>query len=285
MPVQITMLSKTDVDQYLDLLRLGFGDELGLRGTNIFSLGTTARVMLSMGGLPMRAIKAISGSSLFVLVAKDGDRVVGILTVLEGRIPALIGVYVIRQYRAQKIAFDLVEEALRLLREHGYSKACVCVIHDAGKLLAQRAGFAVYDHTDLYEHSRPTGISTPQGLSVRTARKLDLPRHPFDLGPLNLFTGVRVNRMVVDSEDHETVAATLIALPKQSVGEIQPKLLVPGSEDTFCALLSAAEKWFSHLGRTVMSVSLRDHERSLAGMLEENGFVKRQSWVNLERDL
>ncbi len=285
MPVQITTLSKTDVDQYLGLLRLGFGDELGLRGTNIARLGTTARVMLSLGRLPMRLIKALSSSGLFVLVAKDIDRVVGILTVLEARIPALIGVYVIKEYRAQGIAFDLVQEALRLLKEHGYSKVRVSVTEEGGKLLAQRAGLAIYDHTDLYEHSLPTGIRVPQGLSVRRAGKQGLRRHPFDLGPFNMFTGVRVRRMVVESQDAKTVAAMLIALPHQSVAEIQPKLLLPGREETFCALINAADNWFSKLGRTVMSISLRDNERSLAGILEENGFVKRQSWANLEREL
>lgn len=279
------MLSKTDVGQYLELLRLGFGGELGLRGTNISSLGTTVRLMLSMGGLPMRLIKAVSGSGMFVLVAKDMDRVVGILTVLEASIPVLIGVYVIKEYRAHGIAFDLVEQALSILRNHGYSKVRVSVTEEGGKLLAERAGLAIYDHTDLYEHSLPTGICASKGLSVRRIGKQGLRRHQLDLGPLNVFTGVRVRRLVVQSNTTRTVAAMLIALPHQSVAEIQPKLLLPGKEDTFCALLSAADRWFTRLGRTTISVSLRDNERSLADILENNGFVKRQSWTNLEREL
>ncbi len=285
MPAQITTLSKVDVDQYVELLRLGFGDELGLRGTNIPGLGTTARVMLSLGGLPMRLIRAVSNSGLFVLVAKDMDRVVGILTVLETSIPALIGVYVIKEYRGQGIAFDLVQEALHTLSKHGYSKVRVSVTEEGGKLLAQRAGFSIYDHTDLYEHSLPTGIRVSDGLSVRRAGRQGLRRHQLDLGLLNMFTGVRVRRMVVKSKATETVAAMLIALPHQSVAEIQPKLLVQGREDTFCELIRAADRWCSELGRTMMSVSLRDNERSLASILEVNGFVKRQSWANLERDL
>ncbi len=285
MPVEIKTLSRRDVDQYMDLLRAGFGEELSQRGTDIAHVGRMARVMLSCGGLPLRLIKTATGRGLFVLAAKDGSRVAGVLTVLEGRVPDLIGVYVLKAYRGQRIALRLVQEALLRLKRRGYSQVHVSVIDHTAQLLAQRGGFVPYDHIDLYERSLPARIFVPDAMFARRVRKVSLQRHPYDLGPLNLFTGVRVRRIIVYSGKEATFAGMLIALPHQSMGEIHPQVLVPGREDTFCALLNAGCEWFLQIGRTSTSVSLHDDTTSLTSILMREGFVKRRSWVELKIDL
>jgi hypothetical protein len=77
----------------------------------------------------------------------------------------------------------------------------------------------------------------------------------------------------------------LIALPHQTVGEIQVRIIVPGREETFSALLKAGYEWFSHLGRSSISVPLHDDTASLVAILTKEGFVKRHSWVQLKCDL
>ncbi len=285
MPVEIKTLSKRDVDQYMELLRLGFGEELAQRGTDVARVERMTRVLLSCGGLPLRLIKAITGRGLFVLAAKDGPHVAGVLTVAEGKTPGLIGVYVREAYRGQGIALNLVQAALLRLKRRGYSQVHVSVIDHTAQLLAQRGGFVPCDHTDLYERSLPARTFVPDGLFARRVRKVSLQRHPYDLGPLNLVTGVRVRRIVVHSGEEATVAGMLIALPHQSMGEIQPQVLVPGREDTFRALLDAGCEWFSQLGRASIAVSLHDDTASLASILTGEGFVKRRSWVELKLDL
>jgi len=285
MSIEITTLCKRDLDQYMDLLRAGFGEELAKRGTNVSGIGRMASVLLCCGSLPLRLIELLTHRGLFALLAKDGPRVVGMLTVIKKRIPILIGAYVLEGYRRSGVALGLLQEALARLEKQGYSCVQGAVIDHTAQLLVERAGFVPYDHIDLYQRSLPTGVSSPAGAVAQRARRGSLPRHPFDLGPLNLLTGVRVRNMVVISEGEETIAGTLIALPHQTMAEIQPKLLVREREDTLRALLSAADEWFSSLGRTIVSVSLHDDTSSLADILKMEGFVNRHSWVEMRIDL
>ena len=285
MSIEITTLSKQDLDQYMDLVRAGFGAELGKRGTNISGIGRMAALMLSCNSLPLRLIELLTGRGLFALVAKDGPRVVGILTVLKKKVPILIGAYVLEDYRRSGVALGLVQEALVRLEGQGYAEVQGAVFDHRAQLLVERAGFAPYDHIDLYQRSLPTGILAPAGAAVQRAHRGGLPRNPYDLGMLNIFTGVRVRNMVVHSGGEETIAGTLIALPHQTVAEVQPRCLTLGREDTFYALLSFADEWFSNLGRSMISVSLQDDTASLADLLTRAGFVKRHSWVKMRIEL
>lgn len=285
MAVEIKTLSRADIDQYIDLLRLGFGEELGQRGTNIAGVRRVARVMLACSGLPLRLIKTLTGRGLVTLVAKDGSRVVGALTVLEGRDPTLIGAYIIEEYRRQGIALSLIHEGLKRLKQHRYLRVHASVFNQRAQFLVERAGFVPCDHIDLYQRSLPKRISVPVGASIRRTRKVDLPRHPFDLGPLNIVTGVRIRRLVVHSGGQTTIAGMFIALPHQTVGEIQPQILVSGREDAFSALLEAGYEWFLHHRRESISVALHDNTAQLSGILEGEGFVKRHSWVVMKIDL
>jgi len=285
MPVEITTLCKRDLDQYMDLLRAGFGEELGKRGTNISGIGRMASVLLCCGSLPLRLVELLTHRGLFVLLAKEGPRAVGMLTVIKKRIPILIGAYVLEGYRRSGIALGLLQEALTRLDGQGYSRVQGAVIDHTAQLLVERAGFVPYDHIDLYQRTLPTGVSSLAGVSTQRVRRGDLPRYIYDLGPLNLLTGVRVRNMVAISEGERTIAGTLIALPHQTMAEIQPKLLVREREDTFYALLSAADEWFSSLGRTIVTVSLHDDTGSLANLLKKEGFVNRHSWVEMRIDL
>ena len=286
MPVEIKTLSSRDVDQYMDLLRAGFGEELGKRGTNISGIGRMASLMLCCNSLPLRLIELSTGRGLFALVAKDGPRVVGILTVLKKKVSILIGAYVLKAYRRSGVALDLVQEALLRLERQGYAEVQGSVFDHTAQLLLERAGFVSYDHIDLYQRSLPIGISSPAaGESAQRVQRIDLPRHPFDLGILNIFTGVRVRNMVVHSGGEETIAGTFIALPHQTMAEIEPRHLILGREDTFCALLSYADEWFSKLGRSIISVSLHDDTASLASVLTTEGFMKRHSWVQMRIEL
>ena len=285
MPVEITPLTARDVDQYVELLRAGFGEELGQRGTNIARVGRMARVMSSFGGLPLRLIKVTTGRGLYNLVAKDGSRVVGVLTVIEGREPILIGAYIIEEYRRQGVALGLIREALRRLKKHGYSHVQGSVYNHTAQLLVERVGFVPCDHMDLYQRSLPKRVSVTSVASARRVRRVNLARYPYDLGLLNLLTGVHICRISINSGDEETMEGMLIALPHQTVGEIQVRIIVPGREETFSALLKAGYEWFSHLGRSSISVPLHDGTASLATILTKEGFVKRHSWVQMTCDL
>jgi GNAT superfamily N-acetyltransferase len=285
MPVEITTLTKTDLESYIELVRVGFGAELAERGTNIAGVARLARVLLACRSLPLRTIELLTHRGLFVLLAKDGERAVGMLTVLKKRVPILIGAYVREEYRRSGVALALINEALSRLKRLGYLRVHGAVFDHTAQLLVERAGFAPYDHIDLYQRSLPLGTRHFSDGSVQRARRVDIPRHPYDLGPINLLIGVHIRRLVVRSGEREALAAMLIALPHQRVGEVQLRIIPPASEGALHALLGAADGWFTRLGRTRISVSLHDDTQALASILVEEGFVKRHSWVEMAVDL
>jgi len=69
MPVEIVPLSRRDIGRYVELLGLGFGEELGHRGTDFARVGRAVHMLLSYGRLPMRLVKLLTGWDLFVLAA------------------------------------------------------------------------------------------------------------------------------------------------------------------------------------------------------------------------
>ncbi len=285
MPVEITTLTKTDLESYIELVRVGFGAELAERGTNIDGVARLARVLLACRSLPLRTIELLTHRGLFILLAKDGERAVGMLTVLKKRVPILIGAYVREEYRRSGVALALINEALSRLKRLGYLRVHGAVFDHTAQLLVERAGFVPYDHIDLYQRSLPLGTRHFSDGSVQRARRVDIPRHPYDLGPINLLIGVHIRRLVVRSGEREALAAMLIALPHQRVGEVQLRIIPPASEGALHALLGAADGWFTRLGRTRISVSLHDDTQALASILVEEGFVKRHSWVEMAVDL
>jgi len=285
MPVEITTLTKTDLESYIELVRVGFGAELAERGTNIAGVARLARVLLACRSLPLRTIELLTHRGLFILLAKDGERAVGMLTVLKKRVPILIGAYVREEYRRSGVALALINEALSRLKRLGYLRVHGAVFDHTAQLLVERAGFVPYDHIDLYQRSLPLGTRHFSDGSVQRVRRVDIPRHPYDLGPINALIGVHIRRLVVRSGEREALAAMLIALPHQRVGEVQLRIIPPASEGALHALLGAADGWFTRLGRTRISVSLHDDTQALASILVEEGFVKRHSWVEMAVDL
>lgn len=285
MPVKITTLTKTDLASYIELVRAGFGAELAARGTSIAGVARLARVLLSCRSLPLRTIELLTHRGLFVLLAKEGGRAVGMLTVLKKSVPILIGAYVREEYRRSGVALALIDEALSRLKGLGYLRVQGAVFDHTAQLLVERAGFVPYDHIDLYQRSLPLGTGYPADGSVQRVRRVDIPRHPYDLGPINALTGVRTRRLVVRPGQREALEAMLIALPHQRVGEVQLRIIPPASEGALHALLGAADGWFTKLGRTMISVSLHDDTQALASILIEEGFVKRHSWVQMAVDL
>ncbi len=285
MPVTIDTLTRSDVGQFIHLLTLGFEDELKERGTNIARLGWLLRLILTPRGIPIRTFTRITGHEGVILTAKDGGKVVGILAILGRDIPILSGVYVLPQTRGQGVAMALVQEALRRLKKRGHREVRVSTSDSSGRGLAEQAGFTPCDHTDLYQRLLPAHIASPIGVRVRQARRGDLSGHPYDIGFLTRLTGIRSRHLIAEDETGVGTAATLVALPHQTVGEVQPQVLRDDAVPTFAALLAVGCDWFTQLGRKEVSVPLHEATDSLTEIILRAGFVKRKSWVQLRIEL
>jgi len=285
MPVTIDALARQDVDQFIHLLMLGFEDELEERGTNVARLAWLLRLLLTPRGIPMRTLTRLTGHVGVILVAKNAGEVVGILAVLGRHIPSLSGVYVLPQTRGQGVAMALVEEALRRLKKRGHKEARVSVSDSSGRTLAERAGFTPCDHTDLYQRRLPVDVTVPPGVRVHKARKRVLFGHPYDIGFLTRLGGIRSRHIVAEDENGAATAATLVALPHQSIGEIQPQVLRADAVETFAAVLASGCDWLTRLGRKEVSLPIHEETASLADIIVKAGFVKRKSWVQLRIEL
>jgi GNAT superfamily N-acetyltransferase len=253
MAITIEPLTRREIDPFIHLLRSGFEEAISDRGTDFADLERLFSLILLGNGLPLRVLRRLTGHEAFVLIAKSEGRVIGSLQVVGHQSPSLIGIYVLPDFRGQRIALRLIEEALARLKAHGHRSARVGAIDEGAQHLAERAGFVPYAKIDLYRRSLPAEIASPPGVRIEYSRKRE--------------------------------STDLITQPYQRVGEIRPRLLIPGREDAFLPCLAEGCKWLSRLTKEEVHLPLPPDAEGLADLALTTGFRKGRSWVHLAIDL
>ena len=285
MAITIGPLTRREIDPFMHLLRSGFEEEISQRGANLERVGRLLRLLLLANGFPLRVIKRLTGHEAFVLTAKSGDRVVASLTIVGRESPVLTGIYVLPEFRRQGIALALMREALRRLAACGYRRAYGSPIDEGAQHLAERAGFVPYEKIDLYRRSLPAEIASPVGVRIEYSRKRESTDHPYDIRFLRRMIGFRTARITAVDGARGVLSCTLITQPYQRVGEIRPRLLIPGREDAFLPCLAEGCKWLSRLKKEEAHLPLPSDEEGLADLALTAGFRKDRSWVHLAIDL
>ncbi|MEA1870676.1 MAG: GNAT family N-acetyltransferase [Candidatus Bipolaricaulota bacterium] len=285
MAITIGFLTRREIDPLIHLLRLGFEEEISNRGADLADLERLLSLILLGNGLPLRALRHLTGHEAFVLIAKSEGRVVGCLQVVGRQRPSLIGIYVLPDFRGQGIALRLIEEALVRLKAHGHRSARGGAIDERSKHLVERAGFVPYRKIDLYRRSLPAEIDSPPGTRIEYSRKRESTEQPYDIRFLRRVIGFRAARITAVDGARGVLSCTLITQPYQKVGEIRPRLLVPGREDAFLPCLAAGCKWISRLKKEEVHLPLPSNEEGLADLALTAGFRKGRSWVHLAIDL
>jgi ribosomal protein S18 acetylase RimI-like enzyme len=266
MAITIKPLTQREIDPFINLLRAGFEEEICDRGADL--------------------LRFLTGHEAFVLIAKSKCRVVGCLQVVGRQSPALIGIYVLPYFREQGIALRLIEEAFVRLKADGHRSARVAAIDERAQRLMERAGFVPYKKIDLYRRSLPVEIaSLPGEVRVEYSRKRESTDHPYDIRFLRRVIGFRAARITAVDGARGVLSCTLITQPYQKVGEIRPRLLIPGREDAFLACIAEGCKWLSRLRKEEVHLTLLSEDEGFADLALTAGFRKDHSWVHLAIDL
>ena len=285
MAITIEPLTRREINPFMHLLRAGFEEEFSDRGTDFADMERLLSLILLGNGLPLRAIRRLTGHEAFVLIAKSEGRVVGSLQIVGHQSPSLIGIYVLPDFRGQRVALRLIEEALVRLKAHGYRSARVGAIDEVAQHLAERAGFVPYEKIDLYRRPLPVEIAPSPRVRIEYSRKHEPTDHPYDIRFLRRVIGFRATRITAVDGTRGVLSCTLITQPYQRVGEIRPRLLIPGREDAFLPCLAAGCKWLSRLKKEEVHLPLPSDEAGLANLALTAGFRKDRSWVHLAIDL
>jgi GNAT superfamily N-acetyltransferase len=281
MAITIGHLTRREIDPLIHLLRAGFEEEICDRGADFADLKRLFSLMLLGNGLPLRVLRRLTGHEAFVLIAKSNGRVVGCLQVVGRQRPALIGIYVLPGLRGQGIALRLIEEALVRLKADGYRSARGAAFDERAQHLVEKAGFVPYKKIDLYRRSLPAEISSPPGVRIEYSRKRESTDHPYDIRFLRRVIGFRAARITAVDGARGVLSCTLITQPYQKVGEIRPRLLIPGREDAFLPCLAEGCKWLSRLKKEEVYLPLPSEDETLADLALTAGFRKDHSWVHL----
>ncbi len=285
MAITIEPLTRREIDPFIHLLRSGFEEAISNRGADFADLERLLSLILLGNGFPLRVLRCLTGHEAFVLIAKSEGRVVGSLQVVGHQSPSLIGIYVLPDFRGQRIALRLIEEALARLKAHGHRSARVGAIDEGAQHLAERAGFVPYAKIDLYRRSLPAEIASPPGVRIEYSRKRESTDHPYDIRFLRRVIGFHAARITAVDGAREVLSCTLITQPYQRVGEIRPRLLIPGREDAFLPCLAEGCRWLSRLKKEEVHLPLPPDAEGLADLALTTGFRKGRSWVHLAIDL
>ncbi len=298
MPVCIGSLRRNEVSELLELVRVGFEGELSKRGTDFLGLERLLGVLLLARGIPLWLLTRLTHSEAMVLVAKSEGRLVGCLAVLGHREPYVIGASVLSEFRDQGVGLALIEEAIRRLRTHGHRRIRGAAISEAGRRLAERAGFVVCGERILHVLPLPGKIALPAGVAVRRTRwgdrsigrgtehqfQWDDPHRPHEAPLVRQVLGVHARSITVLDSQGPALRCTLSSLKAQTIGEIRPQL-APESERAFLGCLAEGSRWLSGLGKREAYLYLPPTETRLADVALQAGFQKRHSWVQLAIDL
>ena len=285
MAITIEPLTQREIDPLIHLLRSGFEEEISNRGVDFADLKRLFSLILLGNGLPLRAIRRLTGHEAFVLIAKSKGRAVGCLQVVGRQSPVLIGIYVLPDFRRQGIAFRLIEEALVRLKAHGHRSARAAAFDERAQHLMEKVGFVPYKKIDLYRRSLPVKIASTSRVRIEYSRKRESTDHPYDIRFLRRMIGFRAARITAVDGVSEVLSCTLITQPYQKVGEIRPRLLIPGREDAFLPCLAEGCKWLFLRKKEEVHITLLSEDEGLADLALTTGFRKDHSWIHLAIDL
>ncbi len=290
MEITIDDITAKDIPHYIGFLRAGFGEVLGELGTDLDLLARIIRFLLIGNGIPLWLMKQISGHEAFVLIARDGDRPIGCLTIIGRGVPSLTGVYVLPEFRGRGLGTALIKEAVERLRRLGYREACATPLNGVARHLIEDAGFIRRGFTAMYERLLPLDVRETDRFTVHRRWKnfednQDWHGRPYRLRLLGRLLGIRVRRLTAIGTDGEEINAVLFALPRERVGEVHPVMSHPGAEMGLIPILNEAGEWFSRLGKEVIQVFNTEDDSSVTSVLSSLGFEKKRDWEHFTIEL
>lgn len=175
--MEIRHIRSQDIREVLSLLDNAFSVEFHRWDVNLSRTERLLRFLLAGGRFPLRCLRFL-GLGLEIWVATEGEKVIGALGQLEGKIPSLSGIAVAPEAQGKGVAKALLRHAFADLRRKGWPWVLGSVRAENEKALGlcRSVGMEPYEELRIYAVPFPPRALPviPKGITVRPATKRDI---------------------------------------------------------------------------------------------------------------
>jgi len=309
--IQIRNFRYTDVEALLDIAQVSFADEMTAEGMTPEAFAQQVRRMAAGRMLPFTLLTAVRGVTWELLVAEIEGVVVGCGMYSGRRHMYLSTLMVAPAYRRQGIGQALLMRRIQRIAERNYPAATVKVLSTNQASLGnlRKQDFEVCDRYSIYEHRLPLSVADHAPLPAivgRPVRAADKPMfvvleqqttHPVVLHVSDSLIGSYFPSVWDRMFDHlaqDTTWSRSFELNHElkgflavttSQGQSKGLIMRPVVPDEHVAVLPAmiheAAGWLTRAGKTAVQIIVPDDRAQIAESLEQSGWTKAFSWIQL----
>lgn len=301
--MEIRRIRTRDIREVLGLLDNAFSAEFHRWDVNLSRAERLLRFLLAGGRFPLRCLRVL-GLEFEIWVATEGEKVIGALGQLEGKIPSLSGIAVAPEAQGKGVAKALLRHAFADLRKKGWPLVLGSVRAENEKALelCRSVGMEPYGELKIYAVPFPPRALPviPKGITVRPATKRDIDsvrsRVPEGLAPkarldaayspwcLRLL-GIHRSSLVAEVEGELQGFIPLQVGQFWKAATIGAPLLFGPREPIFLALLAGAVARAFSFRPSTLHIVLPTELLTLEGIVVHMGGEPIGTWVQLVRYL
>jgi len=315
MTTTIRPFRHTDLDALIGIAEVSFAEEFTARGSSPDSFANEIRFATQGRMIPLKLLMALAGNKWAMFVAEVDGRVVGCGGYMGHQKMELANLMVHPDYRRRGIGQALLEKRLEQLTLEGFPLVTTTILASNLASLGNvtKQGFEIFDRYSFWESSLPLkfdGWSSSRPLTSRPVLSQDLqlfknleeqvlsstwlqiqgstaPNYFVPLGErlLSRFMGTQWwNQIFIQGEEVVGFLSAVTA-KTQTKGKLNRPIVVGEHLDYLPLMLDKAATWLTQLGKKTLQLAVPDERAYLVTQLEQNGWVKSQSWLRLVKRL
>lgn len=302
--ITIRPIQHTDVEALIQLAERSFAEEFAIQGISPENFARQARFLMRGRMIPFHLVKMLTGIEWEVLIAEEGNKMVGCAGYV-GREQVELGYLMVQpEHRRRGIAQTLIQRCLEMVKAEGYKWVTGSILqHNEASLgNALKLGGERLDAYQALE--KPIGSKPRMALGCRPIQPTDKPIFQAMEKQYVDPERVKVLGSAVDTyfptwreqlmdrlskqqserwifSDREETIGFLAAFtsPYQTKGSLgRPITTTP---EYIPAMLAKGEGWLASLGKTAVRTTIASHQTDTIAQLQEQGWQTKESWVRL----
>ncbi len=301
----------TDLEALIEIARLSFADEYTARGQTPDNFVRQIRMVTRGRMIPFRVLAALAGIHWALFVAEVDGQVVGCGGYQGRKQMELSNLMVHPQYRRRGIGQALLEKRLERLAAQGFPLVTTTILASNQASLGNvtKQGFEIFDRFTFWESALPlrpsrpeTAVSIPsrsvqsadvaafQAIEAQIANPIWLqvrgsavPHYflPWSERLLNRFANTTRWSQVFMNGETSVGFLTVTASGNQAKGVLPRPIVADENLDCLPSMLAEAAVWLMQMGKTAVQMAAPDTREQLTIQLENAGWAKGQSWLQL----
>ncbi len=300
-----------DLDALITIAKASFAEEYIASGQSPDSFVRQVRMVVSGRMIPFTLLSILAGIQWKLYVAEVDGAVVGCSSYMGRKTMELANLMIHPEYRRRGIGQALLEKRLQHLKAKGYPfvKTTVLATNEASLGNLHKQGFEVFDRYSVLEIPLPLRNNTTgpmHSITSRQVKQSDIfafkeieiqvanpawlqiqgsaaPNYFPSRGDqlMQQFTnGQRWTRVFVKN----TITIGFLSASTSSShtkGTLFRPVVAQENIEHLSQMLQEAAVWLQHLGKETMQIGIPDESELLIDELQNNGWVKTLSWVQL----